>query len=352
MRARKLLLIAVVLVTAVVVARGLGLWVGGQFFTSPTNPTPAPALVFAAEDLTFGPIPESEPVERELRLTNTTAEPITVERFETSCSCLGVEPAGSLTLAAGETKTLRIKLKAAIPSNAKLSGDGLFDETVTVTAVVPTTVHPTGRLRAEFRYTVRQTVRFEPAVVQLGVVSHREPLTAKATLTLRPPIADVRVLPHPEWAVKLADGGNGRREIVATPIRPGVPRAVNDTLQFVPVGSDGVDRPARPLTLRGEVNHDITSSPTDILLGRLRLGTKTEETIRFVSRTNRKFTVLTLPTVTDDVEVVASETDTLSFTLRIEIRGRGGQERHLSVTVRQDDGTDVTLRIPIRYLGE
>lgn len=352
MRARKFLLFAVLVVAAIVVTRGLGLWVGGQFLSPPTTqPAPRPALAFAEDDLTFGPIPESEPIERDLRLTNTTAEPITVERFDTSCSCLGVEPAGSLTLAAGETKTLRIKLKASIPANAKLSADGLFDETVTVTAVVPTMVHPTGRLRAEFRYTVRQTVRFEPAAVQLGVVSHREPLTAKATLTLRSPITEVRVLPHPEWVVSVTAKGD-TRELALTPTKPGVPRVVNDSIQVIPVGGDGEDRPARPLGIRGEVKHDITSSPPDILLGRLTLGTKSEETIRLVSRTNREFTVPILPTATDDIVVVASDTDPLSFTLRIDIRGRGEQERHLSVTVRQDDGTDATLRIPIRYLGE
>ncbi len=201
MRTRKFLLFAVLAVAAVVTARVLGVWVGGLFFSPPTTPTPAPALVFAAEDLTFGPIPESEPIERDLRLTNTTAEPISVERFDTSCSCLGIEPGGNITLAAGETKTLRIKLKAAIPANAKLSADGLFDETVTVTAVVPVAVNPARRLPAEFRYTVRQTVAFDPPVV-----SHREPLTAKATLTLRSPITDVRVLPHPEWVVTVTNG--------------------------------------------------------------------------------------------------------------------------------------------------
>ena len=104
MRARKFVLIAVVAVVAILAARALGLWVGGQFLSPPTTqPAPLPALVFAEEDLTFGPIPESEPVERTLRLTNHSAEPITVERFDTSCSCLGVEPAGNLTLPAGET---------------------------------------------------------------------------------------------------------------------------------------------------------------------------------------------------------------------------------------------------------
>ncbi len=142
------------------------------------------------------------------------------------------------------------------------------------------------------------------------------------------------------------------RELVFTPTRPGVTRVVSDSIQLVPVGSDGEDRPTRPLAIRGDVKHDISSSPTDILLGRLTLGSKTEEAVRLVSRTNRKFTVLTLPTATDDIVVVASETDPQSFTLRIEISGRGEQERHLSVTVRQDDGTDATVRIPIRYLGE
>lgn len=352
MRARKWLLFVAIAVVAVIAARSLGLWAGSAFFPSVENASPQPALVFAEEDLTFGPIPESEQIERELRLTNTSAEPVTVERFETSCACLRVEPVGRLTLTAGETRTLRIKLNASIPANAKLSSDGLFHETVTVDAVVPVAVTITARVRTEVRYTVRQTILFDPPVVSLGVVSHREPVTVKATLTLRPPIQDVRVLPHPVWAVSVVGKGDGVREVTATPTRPGEPRVVNDPLQVVPVGSDGQDRPARPLLIRGEVKLDIASTPADIPLGRVKVGTTVEESFRLSSLTGRKFEVLRATTDAAEDSVTVDPTDANQLHLRVRTTASGDQERRVTVTVKQDDGQVCEVRVPVRYFGE
>jgi hypothetical protein len=352
MRARKFLLIAGVAIVAVVAARALGLWVGESLFSPPTNPTSTPALVFAEGDLTFGPIPESEQVERELRLTNTSAEPITIERFETTCSCLGVETAGGLTLAGGETKSLRIKLKASIPVNANLPADGLFHETVTVTAVVPATVHLPRRLPTQFRYTVRQTVAFDPPVVSFGVVSHREPLVAKATLTMLPPITDVRVLPHPEWDVKVTAKGKHQREVMATPTRLGVPRVLNDLLQVVPVGQDGEERPTRFVAIRGEVMQDIVSTPADLSLGRVKVGTTVEDSCRLISLTGRKFEVGLATSDKPEVTTSADPSDPCLLNLRVRTTATSDQVRWVVVTVKQDNGQACDVRIPVRYLGE
>jgi hypothetical protein len=353
MRVRKILLIAVIAVAAVAAARILGLWVGGQLFSSPTNATPTPVLVFAEEDLTFGSIPESEQVERELRITNTSAEPVTIERFETSCSCLGVEPTGPLTAQPGEIKALRIKLNASIPTGAQLTPDGLFVEDVTVGAVVSAGSNPQEeRFFATLRYTVRQTVRFDPPVVQLGVVSHREPVQVKSTLILLPPIQDVRVLPHPEWVVTATSKGDHQREITAIPARPGIPRVVNDPVQLVPVGNDGKDRPERSLFIRGEIKQDIISTPNDIPLGRVTIGMTAEETFRLTSLTNRRFDVLKLSSEAADVAVSTDPSDAKLLTVRLTTKDRGAQVRWVSVLVKQDDGSNCEVRVPIKYHGE
>jgi len=352
MRARKFIFVGVLVLVGVAAARGLGLWVSGQFISQTSPASPSPALLFNTADLTFGPIPESELIERELRLTNTTAEPITVERFDTSCSCLGVEPTGPLTLAGGETITLRIKLKASIPGNARLTADDLFEETVTVNAAVPKAISPTGHLPAEFRYTVRQTIRFEPAVVSLGVVSHREPLVAKTTLTVRPPIKDVRVLPHPEWTVTVGAKGDDVREITVTPTRPGEPRVLNDLLQVVPVGTDGEDRPVRFLTVRGEVKQDVVSTPADIPLGRVKVSTTVEESFRLTSLTGRTFEVTQPTSVTPEATVTADPTDPRQFHVRVRTSGTGDQVLWVVVAAKQDNGQACEVRVPVRYFGE
>jgi hypothetical protein len=313
MRARKWILFVVLAVVAVIAARSLGLWAGSAFFPSVENAAPQPALVFADEDLTFGPIPESESVERELRLTNTSAEPVTVERFEKSCSCLGIEPTCHFTVPPGETAVLRVKLKAAIPFGAKLSSDGLFSEMMSVDAVVAG-VKPT-RFSATVRFTVQQTVRFDPPVVHLGVVSHREPVRVKATIGLRDPIREVRVLPHSEWDVTVTPTGKGQRELVATPARPGMPRFVNDPLQVVPVGGDGVERPARPLQVRGEVKSDVVSSPSVISLGRVKTGTDVVGSFRLASLTGRTFKVVKVHGETSDLRIEPDTVDPFTFSV-------------------------------------
>ncbi len=350
MRARKWLLFLAIAATAVVPAWALGVWVSSAFIPPVEKAAPQPALVFAEADLTFGPIPESEQIERELRLTNTSADTITIERFEKSCSCLGIEPAGRFTIQPGETTVLRIKLKSAIPLGAKLTADGLFSETVSVDAVAAG-VKPV-RFSATIRFTVQQTVRFDPPVVQLGVVSHREPIRVTATLTLRDPIQEVRVLPHSDWDVTVTPMGRDQRELVATPARPGVPRFVNDPLQVVPVGSDGVERPARPLLIRGEVKLDITSTPADIPLGRVKVGTTVEESFRLSSLTSRRFEVLRATIDAAEDTVTVEPTDPNQFHLRSRTTAGGDQVRWVTVTVKQDHGQTCEVRVPVRYFGE
>jgi hypothetical protein len=357
MRARKLILIAVLAVAAIVAARALGLWVSDRLFSPPTNspptnPAPTPAIVFAEDDLTFGPIPESEQVERDLRLTNTSSEPITIERFEKSCTCLGIEPAENFTVQPGETTRLRLKLKSSIPAGAKLSADGLVGETVGLLAVTPSVSGVRSeRFPTDVRYTVRRTIRFDPPAVQLGVVSHREPLQVKATITLLPPITDVRLLPHPEWDVKVISRGNGRRELTATPTRPGVPRVVNDPINIVPVGTDGEDRPERTLVIRGEVKPDVVSSPADISLGRVAVGSAADESFRLVSLTNRKFRVTGL--VADaGVELVADPADATVVSIRLKVSEKGERVATVKASVVQDDGSVLQAELPIRYFGE
>jgi len=351
MRARKWILVIVIVLAAIATARALGVW-AGSFFSSPQPNTPPPALVFSDDDLTFGPIPESESVERELRLTNTSAEPVTVERFEKSCTCLGIEPTGGFTVPAGGTTVLKIKLKSAIPAGAKLSADGLFSESVNLSAVgaAPAGVPP--RFSAAVRFTIHQTIQFDPPAVQLGIQSHREPVSVKATLTLLPPIKDVRVLPHPFWTVTVTTKGEGVREITATPTKPGEVGVVNDPLQVIPVGTDGEDRPARTLLIRGEIKSDIVASPADISLGRVKMGTTVEESFRLTSLTGRKFEVVRTAAETADDTITPDATDRTQFGVRVRATAAGGQVRWLTVAVRQDDGQACEVRVPVRYFGE
>lgn len=350
MRARKLLLIGVVAVIGVIAARALGLWTANQFGSTPdSSQAPTPALVFAEEDLTFGPVPESESVERELRITNTSTEAVTIDHFDKSCSCLGVEPNQQVVVGPGETRTLRIKLKTAIPHGQVATDDGMYHETVDVAAVWGDGKGQ--RVEVTLRYSVQQTVGFDPADVRLGVVSHREPVRVTATVTLLPPITDIRVLHHPDWVVNVTAKGGGNREVTATPARPGELRVVNDSLQVVPVGADGEERPARPLFIRGEVRLDVVSLPADLPLGLLTVGTTVEESFRLKSLTNRPFEVMKVESDSPDVTVMADPTDRKLFTARAKVAGRGNQERWVTVTVRQDDTSEVMVRIPIRYLG-
>jgi hypothetical protein len=352
MPTRKLMVAIVLTVGAVVAARARGLWVGEQL--SPRKPTPdAPALVFATDDLTFGPIPEGESIERELRLTNTSKVPVAVERWERSCSCLGIEPAGNFTVPPGETTVLRVMLNASIPANGKLSDDGLYREQVNLDAVA---VAPPGvaapRFSAVVRFTVRPTLRFDPPGVKFGVVSHREPLVVKTTVTLLPPITEIRVVPHPEWDVTVTTKGDTQREIVATPKKPGEPRVVNDALQLQPIGSDGKARPSRPLLLKGEVRSDIVSSPADIPLGRVKVGVTVDESFRVLSLTGRKFEVVSLSAEPHELIVRRDTADETLFLVRAAVTERGQKQCIVTVIAKQDDGQLHTLRVPVCYSGE
>jgi hypothetical protein len=202
------------------------------------------------------------------------------------------------------------------------------------------------------RFTVQQTVQFDPPVVQLGVVSHREPIRVKATITLRDPIQEVRVLPHSEWDVAVTPKGKDQREVVATPTRPGMPRFVNDPFQVVPVGTDGQDRPARPLILSGEVKPDVVGSPSEVVLGRVRTGATCVEGVRLISLTRRKFELVRIASESPDVTVHPDASLGGGHSVSVVVRGTGDQVRVVSAKVRQDDGSELTVMIPIRFHGE
>ncbi len=189
-------------------------------------------------------------------------------------------------------------------------------------------------------------------MVSLGVVSPRVVVVPNTTLTIRPPIKDVRVLPHPHWNVSETVKGDGVREITATPAKPGEPRVLNDLLQVVPVGTDGEDRPVRFLTVRGEVKQDVVSTPADLPLGRVKVGTTFEESFRLVSLTGRTFEVIQATSATADAAITRDTTDPMQFNVRVQSTATGDQERWVTVTAKQDDGTTCVVKVPVRYFGE
>jgi Protein of unknown function (DUF1573) len=340
-------------VTAITVAVLAGTVVGNALRTNASTAKATVPLVFVVEDLTFGPVPESEQIEHELRVTNVSSDEVRIDRFTTSCTCLGVEPKNGIVLQPSETKAIRIKLKGVVPDEQRSSSDGKVSTTVEVSAVIRAPGNGKWMpVTATLRFSIQRAIRFEPAYTGLGIVSHREPVIVNAIVTLFPPVVDVRVLPNPEWQVRITKMDENRRAIRAQPTQIGVPRVLNDTLYVVPYSSVGVELPHGKFAISGEIKADVVSLPAQIPLGRVECGVTVEESFRLTSLTNRSFDVVKVEPGTPDVVVTADPMDPKVFSARVETKEKGEQERLVVIRVRQNDGNELTVRIPIRYLGQ
>jgi hypothetical protein len=347
-RALKWVIVCGVVIVGVVVAKVGGDRVAGWLWGTP----PAePKLEFAADDLTFGPVLDSEQTERELRLTNPSAQAVIVERFETSCSCLVGDPSGGFVIAPGEMKVLRLKLRGSIPVNRQPNDDGLHTETVNIRAVYSIANGKPMRAEASIRYTIRADLRIDPSEVAVGVVSHREPLTVKTKLILYPPVEAVRVKPHPLWVVSISGEGM-TRELVAVPTKLGVPRKLDETIHLIPISANKLDNPVKSFRIHGEIKPDITSSPADVSIGRVAVGKTPEESFRLVSQTQRRFEVTQVGSESLDATILTDPADSFGFVVRVRATAREDQERKVWVKVKQDDGSELTVTIPVRYYGE
>lgn len=351
MRARKWALIAVVVVVAVVAARGLGLWVGGFLSRTHGDDGSQQPLVYADEDLDFGLLPEGDKVTRPVRITNQTAETITLGRFEYSCSCLEIEPGRDVVFEPGQTRTFHMTVHTGIPDGAAPTG-GVYERVVDIAAVRTSAGgHKPGRSLASLRYRLEATVIFDPDRVDVGTVSHLDPLSVQSKVTFGPRVADVRIIPHPEWDVRWLPASHGDHVFRATPTRRGEVRLLSSQIMFLPVAADGSELPPRSFTIKGEVRPDVGGWPASLPLGRMSMNQETEESVRFVSLTDRHFTVIEVEG-DEGVTVEPNDPEKVSVRVRVRASGEGEQRRSVRARIRTDEGGEFKAVVPVTYFSD
>jgi hypothetical protein len=165
------------------------------------------------------------------------------------------------------------------------------------------------------------------------------------TTGLRPPSG---------WTVEIVPSDTDSKKMHAI-IRSQGPlpaRKVADRILFHPIGHDEQRCPSKSLSILGYIVEDVRASPNEIQLGRRDCGTNVEEAIRLDSLTGRSFSVIEIKpsgnVAVTQLPTVATES---TYVLRVRIDAPGEQALGVKFVIRDQDGTQQELNVPVRYVG-
>lgn len=310
-----------------------------------------PELIFDEGDLSIGTVLAGESVRRQLHVKNTSDAPVTLSHFEKSCSCLGISPDRNVEFLPGESKVFSIDLMADA-TNSKIDPDrGITPGSTVLTAVYSGPALQGQKSNATIQYSILTDAVFDPPVVNVGRVSQRATATGTTTIRLYAPAKSLRVLPHPDWIVRIDDIGGGRFSLTVSASRTRPIRKLDDSLFFVAVNEDGSERSRRSLPITGEILDDLHADPAQILLGRVEVGKAREESFRIASRTKRPFTVQRVECGSSEVTISALEGDGRAFLVKVIPVELSERERTIQIRVVDDRGVESTIMTSLRYFG-
>lgn len=344
MRARKIIFIGVLVLVGVVAARGLGLWVSGQFKSPTTIPTTTSfrlSIADGKED--FGTAWDSSHLDWILPIRNDEPTTITVESVGLSCSCISLSPK-SFTIKPGEV--IQVRLIVNLAAKRRETDEAAFE----LFPVARVGDGPTQKLHWTIRGRTRQFVRLDEPL-SFGRVSAAAsvfpPIVSQfTTVEPLPDGFDVQVS-HPAYtaAVTAVVDQPTRHHIRVDGPTDRTPKEIALQIVIRPRGEAAKRFPATTLTATGQIVRDVSPSPANLLVGGLSVGELTVHKVSLVSLSGSAFRVLECETSGEDVAVVDEGGE-----IRVSVKGTrvGSQNGHVRYRVRAVDG-DYDVLLPISY---
>lgn len=307
-------------------------------------------------DLDFGEVWEAKAFAWSLPIENRSDEEVYIERFETSCNCLGVEPRSLRIPARG-----RAEVRLILDLTRRPSDRGAEERLVHAfeLPIVP-------RLRMEsdrptvwgLRGKVRTAVTLSPPALHFGEVIRGQPFTPQTVrVTPKTPIERLEVGCDRSLAsvqVKRAAGKNDfELEVLLQEKVPVGPMRFDVNIRAVT--RKGERLPAVGLAVAGQVLPEVQATPPSVIFGARPVGHTVEETIVLHSADGRKFGVDRIEVESPDVVVsrVGQRPDTpRQFHLSQRIARTGHQASTVRFVLQVGSGSGaLTVAVPVSYHG-
>jgi hypothetical protein len=202
------------------------------------------------------------------------------------------------------------------------------------------------------------TLRLKSSTIQLGIQSDRQPLIEQSVSIDAPDHVhwiESRAPAH--WAIEVVRDQSSvpshKFRVVVRSQGKLSPRRVSDVIHLIPVSREEKRLPAKELKIVGEVVRDVMPVPREIHYGVQSPGTVVKEAIQLRSLTSRRFLVKKVPSGSDDLRVtrLAGERDEWIYSLELHVSKPGGQEVVADFLIEDEDGTEYTIAVPLRYHG-
>lgn len=314
-----------------------------------STPSKMGGLTFGSAFLETPVLPVAAEHRQAFSITNTSKVPLSLHRFETSCSCLGVEPRGVVAFEPGETKEFSAVLRADLPDGVEPDEHGEFLRRTDISFVCTGVGGKPQRVSTQLMARIRTPLALNPSTVIIGDRSNRsEAMIVEITVTLSADVATVRFTPHAEWKIEvIGDVLDSQRHLRLrlTAKNSGNLRVIRDGIALIPVMRDGTDGPAQAVKIYGEIVPDLRAVPNAVHAGRLHLGATFTEVVRLESLTHRAFSIAAAAA---DKGVEIKSVGENEYLVTVVGKALGDQEMHLRFTTA--DGVLVT--VPVRYVGE
>jgi hypothetical protein len=252
---------------------------------------PSP-LYIEDRELDLGDIAETVEYRCTLNIRNSSDQSVTISRFANTCNCLSITPNQNVVVPPGESLPLELVIRATLDP-AELSGTPV--QTSIQLAAVYDSQGKQGQAEWDIRYKIIPTIRLDPVRVQFAQHSIQAGgLIRRATVHLSAGVNSVEAVPHPEWKVDLIAAGASSPlavQLVALARNPKTPRVIDDTILLTPVTEDGRRLPPKPLRITGELCPDVVSTPRMLHFGRIAVGERVTDNLRFSSLTGSDYTL-------------------------------------------------------------
>ena len=203
------------------------------------------------------------------------------------------------------------------------------------------------------------TIAFKPSILAFGIQSERSS-TIEQTVEIAA-AGDVHSLvcsDSASWQVTILPVANRTnparfRATIRSKVKLS-PGRIADEISFTPVDAANQSLPAKVLKLTGDIVHDVVADPREIHYGGRECGGVGTEIIRLYSLTKRTFQVSSPNSDSADLALApASSTSAgdFAYSARLRFAEPGLQRTVASFVIREDDGVEYTIAVPIRYHG-
>jgi uncharacterized protein DUF1573 len=307
-----------------------------------------------AEELQLGHVFETDRCEHSFHITNVSANPITIKRFEKTCDCTSIEPNSAVEFKSGETKAFQLVLRLKSRELNLESAGELHQVKFRAVYIEDNLVAHSSWW--ELACTVLPTIRMSE-MLEIGMHSVREECIEKPfELFLPDAVVDVEFGSSPDWSVELGHAelqpvGKKFTAIVRSKSKM-TPRLVNDPIRVTPIGHGDKRLPSKMLAIKGEIVDDVIALPRDLCFGRVKCGMEAAEAIQLQSVTNRRFKVKNVIASSPDISVIPVTGSAGIFSVRVQFKSTGDQAKEIKLLIEDEGGGKWTVRVPITYFGE